>query len=78
MPTERESRAASHESRGSTATRILRALNSRLATLFGMPDYRRYLAHQHRCHPEAPVLTEKEFVRAEFERRYAGGGSRCC
>lgn len=43
-----------------------------------MPDYPRYLAHQHRCHPGAPVLSEKEFVRAELERKYAGGGARCC
>ena len=78
MPTEVESRVASHESLRGSATRIFRTLNSGLATLFGMPDYRRYLDHQHRCHPEAPVLTEKEFVRAEFERKYAGGGTRCC
>jgi uncharacterized short protein YbdD (DUF466 family) len=43
-----------------------------------MPDYGRYLAHQHRCHPDAPVLSEREFVRAELERKYAGGGARCC
>ena len=49
-----------------------------LSTLFGMPDYARYLAHQRRCHPEAPVLSEKEFVRVELERKYAGGGARCC
>ena len=65
-----------------TVVARLAALMNRLAALvervFGMPDYRRYLDHQHRCHPDAPVLTEKEFVRAEFERKYAGGGSRCC
>ena len=46
--------------------------------LFGMPDYARYLTHQHRCHPGAPVLSEKEFVRSELERKYSGGGARCC
>jgi uncharacterized short protein YbdD (DUF466 family) len=46
--------------------------------LFGMPDYPRYLAHQERRHPGAPVLSEKEFVRVELERKYAGGGGRCC
>ena len=53
-------------------------LGTVLRRLFGMPDYPRYLAHQHRCHPGAPVLSEKEFVRAELERKYAGGGARCC
>ena len=43
-----------------------------LRSLFGMPDYARYLEHQARCHVGAPVLTEKEFVLAEFERKYAG------
>ena len=58
--------------------RGLSALSSRLSALFGMPDYRRYLAHQMTHHPTEPVLSEKEFVRAELERKYAGGGSRCC
>lgn len=46
--------------------------------LFGMPDYPRYLAHQRAHHPAEPVMSEKEFVRCELERKYAGGGSRCC
>jgi len=46
--------------------------------LFGMPDYPRYLDHQARCHPGDAVLSEKEFVRTEFERKYGQGGSRCC
>ena len=51
---------------------------SLLRRLFGMPDYQRYVTHQHRCHPEAPVLSEKDFIRVELERKYAGGGARCC
>ena len=46
--------------------------------LFGMPDHARYLEHQARCHPGAPTLSEREYVRAELERKYAGGGGRCC
>lgn len=49
-----------------------------LMTLFGMPDYARYLAHHDRCHPGTPAMTEREFVHAELERKYAGGGGRCC
>jgi uncharacterized short protein YbdD (DUF466 family) len=43
-----------------------------------MPDYRRYLDHRARCHPGEPVVSEKEYVKGELERRYAAGGSRCC
>ena len=53
-------------------------LAAQLRRLFGMPDYGRYLDHQARCHPGDVVLSEKDFVRAELERKYAAGGSRCC
>jgi uncharacterized short protein YbdD (DUF466 family) len=43
-----------------------------------MPDYPRYLAHQRAHHPECRVMSEREFVRAELERKYDGGGPRCC
>ena len=49
-----------------------------LRRLFGMPDYQAYLEHQSRCHAGTPVLSEKEFVKLELERKYAGGGGRCC
>ena len=81
----RESRVASRyglRGRIDIAPSAIRAtlstLNSRLLALFGMPDYRRYLAHQMAHHPTEPVMCEKEFVRSELERKYAGGGSRCC
>ena len=45
---------------------------------FGMPDYERYLAHAARRHPGAPVLTRGEFCAREIERKYRGGGARCC
>jgi uncharacterized short protein YbdD (DUF466 family) len=59
-------------------TDLLLSVVRSLSTLFGMPDYARYVEHQHRCHPEAPVLSEREFVQSELERKYAGGGARCC
>ena len=71
--------AISHQlSAISTRFRDLMADGRWPIALFGMPDYPRYLEHQARCHPEATVLSEKEFVRSELERKYAGGGSRCC
>jgi len=49
-----------------------------LRRLFGMPEYQRYLDHHDRCHPGSVAMTEREFVRTELERKYAGGGGRCC
>ena len=46
--------------------------------VFGMPDYERYLAHAAARHPGAPVLTREEYSRRAIERRYGGGGMRCC
>ena len=64
---------------GPPATRSVRASVIRsLTSLFGMPDYARYLAHQHAHHPGEAVLSEREFVRAEFERKYGEGPTRCC
>jgi uncharacterized short protein YbdD (DUF466 family) len=56
----------------------LRRLVSTARQVFGMPDYQRYLEHQRDCHPDEPVLSRKEHYLAFVERRYAGGGSRCC
>ena len=64
---------------GPPATRSIRASVIRsLASLFGMPDYARYLAHQHAHHPGEPVMGEREFCEAELRRKYEGGGARCC
>jgi uncharacterized short protein YbdD (DUF466 family) len=43
-----------------------------------MPDYDRYLEHQRACHHGEPVLSRKEHYLEFVQRRYAGGGSRCC
>lgn len=62
-----------------SATSSVRASVTRcLSALFGMPNYPRYLDHQRRCHPDAPVLSEREFVESELKRKYDGGGARCC
>jgi uncharacterized short protein YbdD (DUF466 family) len=45
----------------------------------GAPDYRAYLAHQAARHPDAPPLSERDYVALFTERRYGGrGGARCC
>ena len=59
-----------------------RAVLERLATVVrrisGMPDYRAYLEHVRRCHPNTPIMTEREYYAEYVHRRYADGPSRCC
>jgi len=48
-------------------------------TVFGMPDYDRYLEHRRACHPDTPVLSPSEFYAEHLKRRYESGGpTRCC
>lgn len=44
----------------------------------GMPDYPAYLEHLHKCHPERPVPTEREFYDQFVQSRYGDGPTRCC
>ena len=55
-----------------------RHLCSACRQVLGMPDYDRYLAHAAERHPGAPVLTRGDYVARAFERKYGGGGARCC
>lgn len=55
-----------------------RAVCGTCRQIFGIPDYERYLAHAAARHPGAPVLTHDEYCRRAIERRYGGGGMRCC
>jgi len=53
-------------------------VRSTLKQICGMPDYERYLAHRRARHPGEPVLSRKAHYLDFVQRRYAGGGSRCC
>jgi len=44
----------------------------------GMPDYRAYLEHFRRCHPDRTPLGEREFFTEYLRTRYADGPNRCC
>ncbi|HEX5632097.1 MAG TPA: YbdD/YjiX family protein [Gemmatimonadales bacterium] len=46
--------------------------------LAGMPDYAGYVEHARRCHPERPVLSERDFFTEYLRARYADGPTRCC
>jgi uncharacterized short protein YbdD (DUF466 family) len=46
--------------------------------LFGIPDYERYVAHAKAHHPDAPVLSRREFFAQAIDRKYGKSGPRCC
>ena len=57
---------------------ILARMRSALRSISGMPDYEAYIDHVHRCHPERPVLSEREYYDQYVRSRYADGPTRCC
>ena len=56
----------------------LRSLCSACRSVFGIPDYERYLAHIAERHPDAVVLSRREFFARSIDRKYGKGGMRCC
>jgi uncharacterized short protein YbdD (DUF466 family) len=54
--------------------RVHRALRA----VAGIPDYQRYLEHMGSRHPDAPVLSEREFHATAIDRRYGAARPRCC
>jgi uncharacterized short protein YbdD (DUF466 family) len=44
----------------------------------GMPDYAAYVEHLHRCHPERPVPSARQYYEEYVRARYADGPTRCC
>jgi uncharacterized short protein YbdD (DUF466 family) len=61
------------------AVHVARRALSIIKTVFGMPDYDRYVEHRRECHPGVPVLSPSEFYAEHLKRRYEGGGpTRCC
>jgi uncharacterized short protein YbdD (DUF466 family) len=49
-----------------------------LRRLAGMPDYAAHVEHLQRCHPEAPMPSEREFYDDFVRSRYGDGPTRCC
>jgi uncharacterized short protein YbdD (DUF466 family) len=54
-----------------TVGRVMRAI-------LGVPDYEKYVAHCHECHPGIRPLTLEQFSAERLEKRYGQPGSRCC
>ena len=52
---------------------------SNIKTIFGIPDYQKYLEHHRIAHPDKPPMTEKEFYMHALNHRYNSGSvNRCC
>jgi uncharacterized short protein YbdD (DUF466 family) len=49
-----------------------------LRRIAGMPDYRAYVEHVRRCHPERALPTEREYFEQYLAARYGDGPTRCC
>ena len=49
-----------------------------LREVSGEADYDRYVARAQRCHPEAPVLSRREFERRKMRLRQDRQDARCC
>jgi uncharacterized short protein YbdD (DUF466 family) len=60
------------------ARSLLHSFTLTIRQLAGMPDYISYAEHLRRCHPEAPLPTEREFYEAFIRARYEDGPTRCC
>lgn len=57
---------------------ILHSIARAIRQVAGMPDYLAYVEHQRHCHPERPLLGEREFFAEYLRARYADGPNRCC
>jgi uncharacterized short protein YbdD (DUF466 family) len=58
---------------------FLRKASSSVKTMFGIPDYEKYLEHHRIAHPDQEPMTEKEFYLQRLKDRYESGGTtRCC
>jgi uncharacterized short protein YbdD (DUF466 family) len=52
---------------------------SSIKTIFGMPDYQKYLEHHRTAHPDRTPMTEKEYYMYALKNRYNSGSfNRCC
>lgn len=57
---------------------LVTALRQGYLQVFGIPDYRRYLAHMAAHHLDKVPLSREEFCRQAIDRRYGRSGPRCC
>ncbi|PWK16030.1 YbdD/YjiX family protein [Tumebacillus permanentifrigoris] len=52
---------------------------SNVKTMFGMPDYEKYIEHHNATHPDQEPLSERDFYMQRLKERYESGeATRCC
>jgi uncharacterized short protein YbdD (DUF466 family) len=61
----------------SLRSRIDRAVRV-MKTIFGVPDYERYLEQHCERYPDATPLTKEEFFVDRWKAKYSRPGQRCC
>ena len=44
----------------------------------GVPDYERYVAHVHECHPGTEPMSRRQFEESRLYDKYSRPGQRCC
>ncbi|WP_458414626.1 YbdD/YjiX family protein [Schinkia sp. CFF1] len=50
-----------------------------IKTIFGLPNYEKYVEHHSNKHPNEPLLSEKEHYLYALKERYESGKvNRCC
>jgi uncharacterized short protein YbdD (DUF466 family) len=49
-----------------------------VGSVMGDRDYRHYVEHLRRCHPDAAIPSERDFWRQRYAEMDADPGSRCC
>ena len=63
---------------GQAVRRTVARAGELLRRIAGMPDYRAYVEHLRRCHPERALPTEREYFEQYVAARYGDGPTRCC
>ena len=58
--------------------RGLTAISWYVGSVMGDRDYRRYVDHTSRIHPDEPILTEREYWRHRYAEQDRHPGARCC
>jgi uncharacterized short protein YbdD (DUF466 family) len=56
----------------------LRRCAAVLRAIVGVPDYERYVAHMRASHPNAVLLSPREFFAVRQRERFERPGGKCC
>lgn len=58
---------------------FIKQVRCNIKTIFGMPNYEKYVEHHMRKYPNEPIMSEKEYYVFVLKDRYESGKvNRCC